>query len=46
MARVARCTAGKLPAVRGLAPLAAAAYAACLLAFGFRLRDFARRGAA
>lgn len=36
----------KLPAVLGLAALGAAAYAACLLAFGFRLRDFARRGAA
>ena len=36
----------KLPAVLGVALLGAAAYAACLAAFGFRLRDFSRRGAA
>jgi putative peptidoglycan lipid II flippase len=36
----------KLPAVLGLALLGAAAYAACLALFGFRLRDFSRRGAA
>jgi putative peptidoglycan lipid II flippase len=36
----------KLPAAVGLAFLGAATYGACLLAFGFRLRDFSRRGAA
>jgi putative peptidoglycan lipid II flippase len=36
----------KVPAVIGLVALGSAAYAACLLAFGFRPRDFARRGAA
>ena len=36
----------KLPAICGLVLLGAAAYAACLLAFGFRPRDFARKGAA
>jgi putative peptidoglycan lipid II flippase len=36
----------KLPAVLGLVLLGSAAYGACLLAFGFRLRDFSRRGAA
>ena len=36
----------KLPAVVGLALLGAAAYAACLALFGFRLRDISRRGAA
>ena len=36
----------KLPAVLGLAGLGAATYAACLLAFGFRPRDFSQRGAA
>jgi putative peptidoglycan lipid II flippase len=35
----------KLPATLGLVLLGAAAYGACLLAFGFRLRDFSRRGA-
>ena len=35
----------KLPAVIGLALLGAAAYGACLALFGFRLRDFSRRGA-
>jgi putative peptidoglycan lipid II flippase len=35
----------KLPAVLGVSLLGAAAYAACLAAFGFRLRDFSRRGA-
>jgi hypothetical protein len=30
----------------GLVVLGAAAYGGCLLAFGFRLKDFARRGAA
>jgi putative peptidoglycan lipid II flippase len=36
----------KLPATLGLVLLGAAAYGACLLAFGFRLRDFSRAGAA
>ncbi len=36
----------KLPAVFGLVLLGAAAYAACLAAFGFRPRDFSRKGAA
>jgi len=36
----------KLPALIGLAALGAAAYGACLALFGFRLRDFSRRGAA
>jgi putative peptidoglycan lipid II flippase len=35
----------KLPAVIGLALLGAVAYGACLALFGFRLRDFSRRGA-
>jgi putative peptidoglycan lipid II flippase len=35
----------KVPAVLGLVLLGAAAYAACLLAFGFRPRDFSRRAA-
>jgi putative peptidoglycan lipid II flippase len=35
----------KVPAVLGLVALGTAAYAGCLLAFGFRLRDFSRRGA-
>jgi putative peptidoglycan lipid II flippase len=35
----------KLPALIGLAALGAAAYGACLALFGFRLRDFSRRGA-
>jgi putative peptidoglycan lipid II flippase len=35
----------KVPAVLGLVLLGAAAYAACLLAFGFRPRDFSRRTA-
>jgi len=35
----------KLPAVVGLALLGAAAYGAALTLFGFRLRDFSRRGA-
>jgi len=35
----------KVPAVLGLVLLGTAAYAACLLAFGFRPRDFSRRGA-
>ena len=35
----------KLPAITGLVLLGAATYAACLAAFGFRLRDFSRRGA-
>jgi putative peptidoglycan lipid II flippase len=35
----------KLPAIVGLVLLGAAAYAGCLLAFGMRPRDFARRGA-
>ena len=36
----------KLPAVIGLVLLGAATYAASLLAFGFRPRDFSRKGAA
>jgi putative peptidoglycan lipid II flippase len=36
----------KIPAVMGLVVLGAAAYASCLLAFGFRPRDFSRWGAA
>ena len=36
----------KLPAVLGVVALGAAAYGACLLAFGFRVRDFSRKGAA
>jgi putative peptidoglycan lipid II flippase len=36
----------KIPAVMGLVVLGAAVYASCLLAFGFRPRDFSRRGAA
>jgi putative peptidoglycan lipid II flippase len=35
----------KVPAVLGLVVLGTAAYAACLLAFGFRPRDFSRRAA-
>ncbi|MGH8723286.1 MAG: murein biosynthesis integral membrane protein MurJ [Burkholderiales bacterium] len=35
----------KVPAVIGLVLLGAACYGACLLAFGFRPRDFARRAA-
>src|SRR5688572_21277970 len=35
----------KVPAVLGLVALGSAAYAACLLAFGFRPRDFSRRAA-
>ncbi|HSU62252.1 MAG TPA: lipid II flippase MurJ, partial [Burkholderiales bacterium] len=35
----------KLPAVVGVALLGAVAYGACLALFGFRLRDFSRRGA-
>jgi putative peptidoglycan lipid II flippase len=35
----------KVPAVLGLVLLGAAAYGACLLAFGFRPRDFSRRAA-
>jgi putative peptidoglycan lipid II flippase len=36
----------KLPAILGLVALGAAAYGGSLLAFGFRPRDFSRRGAA
>lgn len=36
----------KLPALLGLVVLGAATYGGCLLLFGFRLRHFARRGAA
>jgi hypothetical protein len=36
----------KIPAVIGLTILGAAVYVGCLLAFGFRPRDFSRRGAA
>jgi putative peptidoglycan lipid II flippase len=36
----------KVPAAIGLVALGFACYAACLLAFGFRPRDFSRRGAA
>ena len=35
----------KVPAALGLVVLGGAAYAGCLLAFGFRPRDFSRRGA-
>ena len=35
----------KVPAVLGLVGLGAAVYGGCLLAFGFRARDFARRAA-
>jgi putative peptidoglycan lipid II flippase len=35
----------KLPAILGLVVLGAAVYGACLAAFGFRPRDFSRRGA-
>ncbi len=35
----------KLPALLGLVVLGTAVYAGCLAAFGFRPRDFARRGA-
>src|SRR5687767_6897999 len=35
----------KVPGVLGLVLLGSAAYAACLLAFGFRPRDFSRRAA-
>ena len=35
----------KVPAVLGLVALGGAAYGACLLAFGFRPRDFSRRAA-
>jgi putative peptidoglycan lipid II flippase len=35
----------KIPAVTGLVVLGGAAYAGCLLAFGFRPRDFSRRAA-
>jgi putative peptidoglycan lipid II flippase len=35
----------KIPAVIGLAVLGGAVYAGCLLALGFRPRDFSRRGA-
>jgi putative peptidoglycan lipid II flippase len=36
----------KVPAVLGLVALGVAVYGACLLGFGFRPRDFSRRGAA
>jgi len=36
----------RLAAIAGLVVLGSAAYGACLLAFGFRLRDFSRAGAA
>jgi putative peptidoglycan lipid II flippase len=36
----------KVPAVLGLVALGGGAYGACLLAFGFRPRDFSRRSAA
>jgi putative peptidoglycan lipid II flippase len=36
----------KVPAALGLVALGAGVYGACLLAFGFRPRDFSRRGAA
>jgi putative peptidoglycan lipid II flippase len=36
----------KIPAVLGLVIIGAATYGACLLAFGFRPRDFSRKGAA
>ncbi|HEX9397687.1 MAG TPA: murein biosynthesis integral membrane protein MurJ [Burkholderiales bacterium] len=35
----------RLPALGGLVALGAAAYGACLFAFGFRPREFSRRGA-
>ena len=35
----------RVPALAGLVLLGATVYGACLYAFGFRLRDFARRGA-
>jgi putative peptidoglycan lipid II flippase len=35
----------KVPAVSGLVLLGAGVYAACLLALGFRPRDFSRRAA-
>jgi putative peptidoglycan lipid II flippase len=35
----------KVPAILGLVALGGAAYGACLLAFGFRPRDFSRRAA-
>ena len=35
----------KVPAVLGLVALGGATYGACLLAFGFRPRDFSRRAA-
>jgi len=35
----------KVPAVLGLVALGTAVYAGCLVAFGFRPRDFSRRGA-
>jgi putative peptidoglycan lipid II flippase len=35
----------KVPAILGLVALGTATYAACLLAFGFRPRDFSRRAA-
>jgi putative peptidoglycan lipid II flippase len=35
----------KLPAILGLVALGSAVYGACLFLFGFRPRDFARRGA-
>jgi len=35
----------KVPAILGLVLLGTAAYAGCLLAFGFRPRDFSRRAA-
>jgi hypothetical protein len=34
-----------VPAILGLVLLGTAAYAGCLLAFGFRPRDFSRRAA-
>jgi putative peptidoglycan lipid II flippase len=36
----------KVPAIMGLVVLGTAVYAACLIALGFRPRDFSRRGAA
>jgi peptidoglycan biosynthesis protein MviN/MurJ (putative lipid II flippase) len=36
----------KLSAILGLVALGSATYGVCLLAFGFRPRDFSRRGAA
>jgi putative peptidoglycan lipid II flippase len=35
----------KVPAALGLVALGTVVYAGCLLAFGFRLRDFSRRAA-